>query len=101
VRYQAALHPELSFVSVRLKADTTLVRLKPDTAFVRLKPDTTSTPTRACFIYADARLFRLAGRAGLRAAAVTRFDATVGFERAAIDRRAPFTSDGADGGSRR
>jgi len=41
-------------------------------------------------------LLRLAGRAGFRAA--TRVDATVAFDRVAIDRRAPFTSDG---GSRR
>jgi hypothetical protein len=41
--------------------------------------------------YALARL-RFAGRAGFRA--VTRFDATAGFDRAAIDRRAPLTSDG-------
>ena len=68
VRYQAALHPD---------------RL----SLVRLKPDTT------CSSYADARLFLLAGRAGFLAA--TRFDATdEGFDRAAIDRRAPLTSVG-------
>jgi hypothetical protein len=75
VRYQAALHPELL-------------------VYVRLKPETT------CSCYADARLLRLTGRAGFRAAPETRFDATAGFDRAAIERRAPFTSDG-DSGSRR
>ena len=69
VRYQAALHPEL-------------FSLRPAEAghymFIRLKPDTT------CACYADARLLRLAGRAGFRAAAKTRFDATAGFVRAAI-----------------
>ena len=65
VRYQAALHPELSV-----------------------------GPAKAGhYIYAEARLLRLAGRAGFLAAA-TRFDATAAFDRAAIDRRAPFTSDG-------
>ena len=71
VRYQAALHPEL-------------LSLRPAEAGHHFE------------FYADARLLRLAGRAGFRAA--TRVDATVAFDRTAIDRRAPLTSDG---GSRR
>jgi hypothetical protein len=49
--------------------------------------------------YADARLLRFAGRAGFLAD--TRFDATEAFDRAAIERRAPLTSDGDEGDSSR
>ena len=48
--------------------------------------------------YAVARLWRFAGRAGFLA--TTRLLATEAFGLAAIDRRAPLTSDGAGGSSR-